>query len=240
MKELNGRWSYMADKAGISERYNKEDSITEFQIVGKFIGNWKEEVEYLLERYNGGYGFNFLNKLSKVRDIKPYTYDLDKEDMESLGISKDSEFVSKIRPSELERERANCPAIWNMIDWFGFTGEVMPKIHIQLPGQVFPFHFDDLTTLKGNEENADLDGNYKRYARIEVQLYDWDYGHMWGVGNSYWERWEAGEIMFHDWKNIPHGTANAGLTPRICLQISGEVTDELYKKLRKNNGEINV
>ena len=61
-----------------------------------------------------------------------------------------------------------------------------------------------------------------------------------GVGNQYWSRWEAGEIMWCDWYKVPHGTANAGLKPRICLQVTGGVSSELYDRLRRNNGVIKL
>lgn len=39
---------------------------------------------------------------------------------------------------------------------------------------------------------------------------------------------------------MPHGTANCGIKPRVCLQVTGEVDDVLFKKLRQNNGTIKL
>lgn len=238
-EDYESRWDFMADRAGVPKESKTTDEEDHFQIVGTFEGDWEEEVNALLKKYELGRGFNFLSKLPK--NIKPYTFDMDKHDMEEvLGISTDSEFVSKITPMQLNESKDICPSIWKMIDWFGFTGKILPKIHIQLPGQIFPYHFDDLTTHRNNEDDLSVDENVEKYARIEVQLFEWDYGQIWGVGNQYWSRWEKGEIMWHDWYKVPHGTANAGLKPRICLQITGEVTEELYHRLRCNNGKIKL
>lgn len=231
----------MADRAGVPRKPVHGTPKTEFQIVGRFVGDWIGELEHLIRKYHGGEHFNFLTKMKK--GVQPYTYELDKNDMVSSGLPLDTSFVSKIRPSTLkeENELGNIPTLQKMIDWFEFTGLVLPKIHIQRPGQIFPFHFDDLTTHRNNTADSSfVDENPDAFARVEIQLLDWNYGHVWGIGNSYWSDWQAGEIMYHDWYAIPHGTANCGATARINLQITGEVTPEVLAKLKRNNGDINL
>lgn len=232
----------MADRAGVPRKPIHAAEKDQYQIVGKFVGDWMPELGYLLQTYHGGRQFNFLTKI-KGGTVDPYTLELDKHDMEAAGIPLDTPFVSKITPTQISQERDNgkLPIIGQMIDWFEFTGLVLPKIHIQRPGQVFPFHFDDLTTHRNNTaDSAFVDEDPDRFARIEVQLKPWDYGHVWAIGNNYWSDWEAGEIMYHSWYNIPHGTANCGSTARICLQITGEVTPEVLAKLKRNNGNIDL
>jgi hypothetical protein len=63
--------------------------------------------------------------------------------------------------------------------------------------------------------------------------------------SNYSSRWEfmadrAGEIMFHPWHNLPHGTANCGMSPRICLQLTGETTPELRARLNSFTGDIKI
>lgn len=237
IKNYTSRWDYMADRAGVPKTPSRTQEPTQFQIVGKFVGNWKEELDHLIKKYNGGHGFNFLTKLGAGTD--PYTYKLDLNDMNSAGISTDTKFVYRIGPSQMIESFSEIPTIKKMVDWFGFTGLVLSKIHIQYPGQIFPFHFDDLTTHRGNTDSDNsLDKDPNSCARIEVQLLDWDYGHVWGIGNNYWSNWQAGEIMWHSWYDVPHGTANSGMSPRINLQVTGETTPELLEKLQRNNGNI--
>jgi hypothetical protein len=38
--------------------------------------------------------------------------------------------------------------------------------------------------------------------------------------------WAAGEVTTFDWLNVPHCTANAGLSPRVTLQITGIRTEQ--------------
>jgi hypothetical protein len=237
IKNYTSRWDYMADRAGVSRKPLHSDEPTQFQIVGRFVGDWRQELDSLIKKYNGGHTFNFLTKMGPGTD--PYTYKLDLSDMQAAGIPTDAKFVHRIGPKQMRESFAEIPTIKKMIDWFGFTGLILPKIHIQKPGQIFPFHFDDLTTHRGNSGGESiLDKEPNRCARIEVQLLDWDFGHVWGIGNNYWSNWQAGEIMWHPWYNVPHGTANTGMSPRINLQITGETTPELLEKLQRNNGDI--
>jgi hypothetical protein len=243
IKDYKSRWDYMADRSGVSRKPNLDAELTQFNIVGRFIGNWTHEVQYLIDKYKGGRGFNFLDKLGKSQqtgnlDI-PYTAQLDQADMEAAQIPLDYKFAYKIDPGKLEFEKENIPTIWKMINWFEFTGLVLPKIHIQYPGQVFPFHFDDLTTHRNNSAaDHDMDDDQEKFARVEVQLQDWDYGHVWGIGNNYWSSWKSGEIMWHPWRDVPHGTANSGKIPRINLQVTGGCTPEVIEKLKSNFGDI--
>lgn len=232
IEDYSSRWDYMADRENVPRNPSYDDKLTEFTIVGRFIGNWREELDFLRKKYNDGIGFNFLSKLPKDT---PYTRTLDLADMTSAGISETSVFVSKINPEKINESINEIPTIKKMIDWFEFSGLILPKIHIQKPGQIFPYHFDDLTT---HRKNSDINIDAKKFARVEVMLLDWDYGHFWGIGNNIWKQWRAGEIMFHPWNSIPHGTANAGRTPRINLQITGEITDKILEKLSRNNGDI--
>jgi hypothetical protein len=242
IKDYKSRWDYMADRSGVSRTADLTALPTEFNIVGTFIGDWSTEVDYLLKKYDGGRGFNFLDKLgtnkNNIRDI-PYTHELDQYDMEYSGIGIDYKFAHKIDPLKMRNEKDNIPTLWKMIDWFGFTGLVLPKIHIQYPGQVFPFHFDDLTTHRNNSvELSNMDTNQELYARVEVQLLNWQYGHVWGIGNTYWSSWKAGEIMWHPWHDVPHGTANSGRVARINLQVTGGCSLDTISKLKSNHGNI--
>jgi len=238
IKDYESRWDYMADKVGHPRRPILDQEPTPFQITGRFVGNWEAELQYLLEATKSGEAYNFLAKKTKDDSAAGYkTKALNEFDMDKMDLTKEYEFVKKIRTPELEEHREHIPTIWKMVDWFGFTGEIVANIHVQQPGHVFPFHFDNLITVRGKKAILD-DGEAERYGRVEVMLRDWEYGHIWGVGNTYWTNWHKGEIMYHPWHNVPHGTANAGRYPRINLQVTGTMTPELEDKLNKNNGDI--
>ena len=233
---FDSRWDFMAARSGYTDS-PMDVTIPDYTITGRFIGNWDKELDGLIKLSSGGVPLNFLKKLEGGED--PYTRKLDHYDLVTSGLTEHTEFLKRIMPPILNRTSA--PTIYKMIDWFGFVGRVLVKIHIQHPGQIFPFHFDDLTTNRNNSNSQHgMDIDPDRWARVEVQLKEWEFGHVWGIGSNYWKQWQAGEIMFHPWHNGPHGTANCGKSARVCLQITGETTDDLRAKLRQNNGDITL
>ena len=213
----------------------------QFKIPGRFIGDWGAELEALMQKGDKR-GFNFLNKFRDASK-KPLTYNLDKNDMEKMGLPEDYVFLHKIIFPDLNEN--DCPLLWKMSDYFGMNN-ALRKIHIQSPGMVFPLHLDDLARNKGKFERdgydkkvvGDLPNNM--LARFEVQLFDWEWGHVWGMGNDYWKQWKAGEIMWHEWWNHPHGTANFGMTPRVTLQVTGRVTPKTAEIIAGSYREIPV
>lgn len=225
MENYNSRWEYLKNKSPWHFDPQKE-ATDDWQIISRFEGNWTTELDNLVASSNGGTPLNFLNKLITTN---PYTAKIDQADMDTMGLKQDAVFLNRILPPFLNR--TSCPLIYKMIDWFALEN-ALPKIHIQSPGQVFPLHIDDLTTHRGNKiGNAEMDEHPERWARFEVQLKDWTWGHVWGIGNSYWKQWKAGDIMYHPWWEHPHGTANFSMEKRINLQVTGKVTEKTIERL---------
>ena len=73
--------------------------------------------------------------------------------------------------------------------------------------------------------------------RILIQLTDWEPGQFWGYGNYQYHMWSAGDVTTFDWLNVPHCTANAGLVPRVTLQITGIQTEQTKEFLRILNSK---
>jgi len=118
------------------------------------------------------------------------------------------------------------PVLEKISDLFALD-DVMNRIHIQQPGQVWNLHIDKLQ--KWCPEDPD------RVLRVFVQLTDWQPGQFWEYGNHHWNQWRAGDVSTFDWQNVPHSTANAGHHPRVTFQITGVITPattEFLKTLR--------
>jgi hypothetical protein len=230
-----GRWEYLKKKSG----YHFDKSIEEspFHIPGRFVGaSWDEELRNVISAANGGNPYNFY---FKVYEGESHTSHLDRNDMQAAGYKKTDYFVNKIGRPHLSRTSA--PNLFKMIDWFELGGTLTCSLHIQRPGQVFPFHIDLLSYHRGPDlDHTEMDLHPEKWARFTVQLREWEWGHMWGIGNTYWKQWEAGEIMWHPWNSIPHGTANCGHSDRVSLQITGEVSEGTRKKMRLNKQSIDL
>ena len=105
--------------------------------------------------------------------------------------------------------------------------EMMARIHVQHPGQVWNLHMDKLE--KWCPENPDL------VERYMIQLTDWQLGQFWSYGNYNYCQWRAGDVTTFNWKDIPHSTANASHYPRVTLQVTGiktPRTEHFISKLR--------
>jgi len=108
------------------------------------------------------------------------------------------------------------PRLQALSDRFALR-DVMNRIHVQKPGQLWHLHIDKL--YKWFPEDP------SQVYRLFVQLTDWQPGQFWQYGNYNWAQWKAGNVTTFDWKNVPHSTANAGFYPRVTLQITGIRTD---------------
>jgi hypothetical protein len=100
------------------------------------------------------------------------------------------------------------------------------RVQVQLPGQMWNLHIDKLQ--KWSQDHPE------RVMRIVVHLTAWEPGHFWHYGNCMHSHWQVGDVHTFDWMQVPHSTANAGLFPRLSLQITGlatKNTDDFLKTL---------
>lgn len=109
------------------------------------------------------------------------------------------------------------PELQELAQSFSFQ-DSMARIHVQHPGQVWNLHLDKLEKWCPEDPSGVM--------RVMIQLTDWQPGHFWIYGNYHFWGWRAGDVTTFDWRNVPHATANAGLVPRVTLQVTGIVTDQ--------------
>lgn len=131
-------------------------------------------------------------------------YDQEEYDLERIGMSRDA-VVTNLNYNL-------TPELKKIADSFELEN-AMARLHVQWPGQVWNLHMDKLEKW--------MPADPSRVERYFVQLTDWQQGHFWNFGNHVWQGWSAGDCVTFDWINVPHSTANAGLTPRATLQITG-------------------
>lgn len=145
---------------------------------------------------------------------------------DGLAVRPESEFMAE----EYDLERIGMPKdykvtnltysvapIFQRISDLFCLDKCMTRVHVQHPGQVWNLHIDKLG--KWNPDNIDS------VFRCFIALTDWQQGHFWNYGNYMHSGWKAGEVHTFDWQNVPHSTANAGMTPRVTLQLTGVKTD---------------
>lgn len=109
------------------------------------------------------------------------------------------------------------------------------RIHVQMPGNVFNMHIDKLRKISPDDKPDDI-------IRIMVHLNDYEHGHFMQYGNYVHQFWKAGDFYTFDWRHVPHSTANASLSPRTILVVTGVKTPSTAEFLlkAKNKSSIEV
>lgn len=227
------RWDFSKSRS----KYHIDPTIVEddnlpFKIVGRVEGDLVAHLQAALQanpvRANG-----FKNRLQVQNDVthKPFTYDMDQEELRDLGLHEDHTFFHNLKPA--------TDVLLKIRDAFGFKTERFGGgFHIQKPGMMFPYHVDEIPNIKDNDPNHWIDQHPEAVARLEIMVYDWQPGHVWAYGNTYWKQWKAGDIAWHNWRDTPHGTCNFGRTDRVTLQATGWTTDKTIKMIESGNNVV--
>ena len=92
------------------------------------------------------------------------------------------------------------------------------NLDIQKPNKVSPF-------IKDNLEHYNLDNPFT-IKRICIHLTDWEPGHFYCFDNVIHTGWSAGDVYSVDWHKTSYASANAGVSDRIILQLTGIVSEE--------------
>lgn len=173
------------------------------QLIKQFVNTWQPELEAQIQTSHP------VTWRTRGRSEDPLQrtaqeYDQEEYDLDQIGMSRQSVITN------LNYELG--PELQKIAHSFELSN-VMARLHVQWPGQVWNLHLDKLEKWMPQDPSL-----VKRYF---VQLADWQQGHFWSFGNYTWQNWRAGDCVTFDWHNVPHSTANAGHTPRVTLQITG-------------------
>lgn len=95
------------------------------------------------------------------------------------------------------------------------------SLFVQPPGHTIWSHVDTYSSfIRRTKGPAD----YSVLRRYMVFVRDWDWGHFFHYGNHCFNQWQAGDCW--DLKpGIYHGSANAGVNPKITIHWSGEINE---------------
>lgn len=187
--------------------------------LGMITPNWSNELqEAITTSYPATWRTRGKAGEKKVRSAEEFLKE--DYDLEQAGYGKDF-IVSNLNYNI-------SPVFQQVADKFCLD-DCLVRIHVQFPGQVWNLHIDKLEKWMPEDPS--------QVARYFIQLTDWEMGHFWNYGNYQWGGWRAGDVTTFDWQNVPHSTANAGLTPRATLQITGiktKETEEYIKSLPRS------
>jgi hypothetical protein len=175
----------------------------DYRWLARFQGNWDNELEQVKELAQPKtWG-------TRGKQYHPSHPDLvaEENDLKAAGMSNDTVIF---------RKHFEFDGIWQrMIDELGLVNSKQ-AFHIQYPGEMLNLHID-----KQYEMNSDP----RKVARFFIFLEDWKPGHFLQMGTSF-VQWRRGDLVWFDWPNMPHASANAGWEPRCLIQITGTVTSK--------------
>ena len=193
----------------------------------KFRGDWSDEIANTDYKWWG----------KQLCDIGNYIDRLYVQEEIALGVRGD------IMGEDCKVTKDSHPKIWKIVDAMGFMN---PKATLlkHTPGCMAPLHMDSIcdgfnrkATVQTKEDVTNAD---KTLARVFIQMTDWSWGQFFLAGNCTWTQWKAGDVMFFDWPNIPHASANAGHLDRHLLKITGIITDKFRSLLQEKDHIIYI
>jgi hypothetical protein len=204
--ETKKRTRYHYDNKKIDPLY---DTVTN---LGNFVPCWQQELDKIIKKSKSA-TWRTRGQAGKSRPEEELV--AEEYDLERAGYGKNYKITN------LNWDIP--PVLQRISDLFGLD-DAMTRIHVQVPGQVWNLHLDKLE--KWNPENPDS------VLRVQIQLTDWEPGQFWSYGNYHHSMWSAGDVTTFNWQHVPHATANAGLEPRVTLQVTGVQTERTRDFLR--------
>ena len=191
----------------------------DYKWLATFQGDWTQELGQIKQDAKP------KTWASRGKQYHPDHPDLEAEQNDLIKAGMDTEQVIFRKVFEFE-------GIWKtMIDELGLE-DSKGAFHIQYPGELLNLHID-----KQYEMNDDP----SKVARFFIFLEDWKPGQFMQMGTSM-VKWRKGDLMWFDWPNMPHASANAGWEPRCLIQITGTMSrksEELFLGKRKSIHLIN-
>ena len=212
--EYSSSWQWCVDHSRYHFDNFKIDQPGEwFQLLGRFDGNWTEEVAQA--------------------QSKPITwatrkfYGNDDDTVSPMLAQEENDLRTTGAPVDLELTDAvfdisAYPTLTRISEYFGIE-DAKIRMHYQQPGQMFNLHIDKL------QERCPDDP--ERVIRVTVMLADWEPGQFYSYGTCMYSHWRAGDVHMFDWANVPHATANASRSMRPVLQVTGLKTDRTRELL---------
>lgn len=140
--------------------------------------------------------------------------------------------------------------VMQIVSALGFNERPSVYINNQTPGTLIHRHIDfvscytydrsddkNFLELPYDKERRQATG-HKDIWRCFVALDDWKPGQLVNFEPGFWSNWKKGDIMFWDWRNTPHSTANCGINDRPLLKITGTIVNDQWVREAKHTGTI--
>ena len=208
----------------------KEDKEGEYvKIVGRFIGDWSDEIELLRNNFNDQFADKSYNTQGYGHAANTPSENHAKEDAENLDGDPGARIFSHFKFAGYEDK---LPKIQAMTDFFQFNLEkkFTKKLDDQMPNDQLMWHIDNLPGQPTKEFVHSKDFKYQDPDKLRflIMLEDHQPGQIAQFGNIVYTQWRAGTILTWDWSTLPHVTWNGSWHKRMALQLTGSGSEETW------------
>jgi hypothetical protein len=181
--------------------------------LGRFLGDWQEQIQNVIDQAKP------LNWSNRRQSTGRPAGDVEAEEQDLIKAGADPKLTIYRGLGDF----TDAPICQQMTGFFVLK-DPKPKLHVQFTGEMLNIHIDKLYDLDADPDNV---------IRIMVMMQDWEPGQFIMYGNQMFDQWRAGDVHTFDWRNTPHATANASLSPRPMLVITGVKTERTRQILEK-------
>ncbi len=235
---------------------NKWDQITKVKDLLAFLEDPKADVMELMKTLVDPAKSGFWIAANVDFDIDIDTIICNKPAISHHDISTTTRTASEIEHHKKHNftngyDRHNpTEEVMKIASALGFNTDPSCYINNQLPGTLMHRHIDFVSgyIYEQSEDTEFLELEYdkerrqpkgqKDLWRCFVALDDWKPGQIVNFEPGFWTNWKKGDVLFFDWRNTPHSTANCGIDNRPFLKITGILDDDSFVMDAKNNGTI--
>ena len=187
----------------------------DYRWITRFVGDWDKELDVIKDQAVP------KTWASRGKNYHPDHPDLEAEQNDLVKAGMDTDQI-------IFRKVFDFDGIWKtMIDNLHMEN-TKQAFHIQYPGELLNLHID---------KQYEMHDDPKQVARFFIFLEDWKPGHFMHMGTSF-VKWRKGDVLWFDWPNMPHASANAGWEPRCLIQITGTISKTTENLLLGHTKEI--
>lgn len=177
---------------------------------------------FTIDRENGiiKHGHDVVNGM-------PY-YDQARQLLETNGYNEHNTQYYKVKDRDLEE---HFEPLWNMVN----LEDKNMSVFVQMPGHSIPSHADVYSSFIRQDKSAFANGelnvdkwedarawnDFQRVRRYIIFVNDWDWGQFYHQGNYVMQPWRGGD-MWQIPMALNHGSANAGINPKVTFHWSGK------------------
>ncbi len=198
VREEEGYWHFDPGRTG-------QDYITIGNIRDQVGTHWMDVVRFARE----------MDQTIKSTSVFDFSPDSDHEIIRTASQIREMGY-DDISTSHHKTYSDSCPDIFDPIFRIFRIKSPMGSIIHQKPGKVLPWHYDSCAFYAKKFNVPDR----SKISRFLIFLEDWSWGHYVLIGNSVVHQWKAADTVTWPYR-MRHLTANAGLTPKLTMQITG-------------------